>query len=140
VLTVLEVVPLAVVVEDDVPEELDEPEDEEPEDEEPEEDDPEDEERPDEPPLSAMAGALARASIKVAAERARVVRRAFMVCFLCVDDERLAQLCVIFPTHNCTICGKISHRNMFCVNFSHKQVTFGPWTVPPPLSPARPPP
>jgi len=80
---VLEVVPLAVVVEDDVPE------DEEPEDEEPEEDDPEDEDRPDEPPLSAMAGALARASIKVAAERARVVRIAFMVCFLCVDDEKL---------------------------------------------------
>ena len=84
-LAVLEVVPLAVVVEDDVPEELDEPEDEEPEDEEPEEDD----DRPDEPPLSAMAGALARASIKVAAERARVVRIAFMVCFLCVDDEKL---------------------------------------------------
>lgn len=89
-LAVLEVVPLAVVVEDDVPEELDEPEDEEPEDEEPEEDEPEDDDRPDEPPLSAMAGALARANIRVAAERARVVRIAFMVCFLCVDDERLA--------------------------------------------------
>lgn len=85
-LVVLEVVPLAVVVEDDVPDELDEPEDDEdPEEEEPDDDEPEDEDRPDEPPLSAMAGALARASIKVAAKRARVVRIAFMVCFLCVD-------------------------------------------------------
>ena len=63
---------LAVVVDEDLPDE-------------PDDDEPEDEDRPDEPPLSAIAGALARANIRVAAERTRVVRMVFMVYFLCID-------------------------------------------------------